>query len=237
MTFDADIYQLYLPYLACVTLLRLKKSAESVPTAYTTAILSASCTARIFEEVLVRGSLRFLQGMAGWYVAVALLALLSARQDNSLRLAADGDIRVLRTALREMARNWDSAKMYAASIDSLLNKEDPAASIPAAGDRSGGDGGQRNENQGLSVRYDTSCGAASRSDERQHGASYFPGTSPQTSALFEVLLQNGQHTPFSDFDQSNDLSYLLYDIFDNPLDGVNFDLSEPLTGWGVGFDQ
>lgn len=238
MAFDADVYQLYLPYLACVTLLRLKKSAESVPTAYTTAILSASCTARIFEEFLVRGSLRFLQGMAGWYIAVALLALLSARQDKSLRQAADGDIRVLRTALREMAKNWDSAKMYTASIDELLNKEEPAICTPAGG---GGGGGQRNDDQGLSVRYDTSAGSASQtasgSDEHQHGASYFPGTSSQTSALFGVLLRNGQHSPFSDFDQSNDLSYLLYDIFDNPLDGVNCDLTEPLTGWGVSFDQ
>ncbi|KAF9884512.1 hypothetical protein FE257_001700 [Aspergillus nanangensis] len=225
--FDADLYQLHLPYLACITLLHLKKSAHSIPTAYPAAILSASCTARIFEEFLVRGSLRFLQGMSGWYTAVAILALLYGRRDSSLQHAADSHIRVLRIALREMGKYWGSAKMYDISIEKLLNREH----------MSGFTADTLQEN----VDLGPGTGAASKapaSFERQDGPNkYFPGTSTQTSPLFELLLPNDEHTPFSELDHANDLSFMLYDIFDNPVDGVNYDLSGQLTGWGMSPNQ
>jgi len=85
------------------TLLHLKKSTQGLPTAYTAAILSASCMARIFEEFLVRGSLRFLQVWLGWHIAIALLPLVHVRQNTRLQQAADDHIQVLRIALRQLA--------------------------------------------------------------------------------------------------------------------------------------
>ncbi|KAF9889824.1 hypothetical protein FE257_006914 [Aspergillus nanangensis] len=227
--FEPDLYQLHLPYLACITLLHMAKSSHSIPTAYTAAILSATCTSRIFEEFLVRGSLRGLQGMAGWYIAVALLALLHARRASGLQQAADAHIHVLRTALREMGKRWDSARMYDASIQKLLRTEERDQVTIAATqhdeveieDRSGG----------------SYVGAAER---HSHNAQqYFPGTSTDTSPLFEMLLPRDRQLPFAEPepDHDYDLSYLLYDIFDNPFGGVDSNsMSGHLTGWGMGKD-
>ncbi|OAG39280.1 hypothetical protein AYO21_06484 [Fonsecaea monophora] len=224
---DADLYQLHLPYLSCIALLHMKKSSQALPKAYTPALLAASCTARIFEEILVRGSLRFLQGMAGWHIAIALMALLHVRQVGRLQEAADEHIRVLRVALRELARRFDSAKMYDRSIENLLNAQqrhnallDPQEERP-----------QHFSDESPVVMNQEVDPVLQ--DEQQDWLKYFPGLPTNLSPLLEILLVNNQPTLFSDFGSGNDLSYLLYDIFDNPLDGINGGPSDHLAGWGM----
>ena len=113
--YERDICLLHLPYLSSIILLNMKRSEGIIPTANTTAMLSACCVARIFEEFLVHGSLRFLQGMAGWHISLAALALLHAREVSGLKETADVHIRVLRVAfggdlttlgLRKDVRQW-----------------------------------------------------------------------------------------------------------------------------------
>lgn len=230
--YEAELYQLHFPYLSCIALLHLEKSTKPLPKAYTTALLAASCTARIFEEILVRGSLRFLQGMAGWHIAIALLSLLQVRQVGRLQQAADEHIRVLRVALRELAHRFDSAKMYDRSIENLLNAQQRhhALTDPHV--------------ERLQVYPDGSQGILPREmetclPEQQDWSRYFPGLSSNVSPLVEILLASNQPTSssFSECGSSNDLSYLLYDIFDNPLDGINGDLSDHITGWGMSMND
>ncbi len=56
--------------------------------------------------------MHFLAGVAGWSIAIAMLALLHARKVPRLTLAADCYIQVLRVALREMSKMWHSALMF-----------------------------------------------------------------------------------------------------------------------------
>ncbi|KAL1887544.1 hypothetical protein Sste5346_010156 [Sporothrix stenoceras] len=127
-TFCRDRHRLYISYLTLVTLLHLgKKGAPSasvlLPQAPNAAIISASATARLFADILVRGKMRFLSGDAGWEVAVALLPLLYARRFDDLRVHAEADIHTLRTALNQMALLWPSARMFAAAFDKLAVDE------------------------------------------------------------------------------------------------------------------
>lgn len=62
VSFDRDVHRLYITYLANVTLVHLTKSSQLFPRASTAAIVAASCLARIFEDLLTRGSIRFLSG-------------------------------------------------------------------------------------------------------------------------------------------------------------------------------
>ncbi|OQV04647.1 Fungal specific transcription factor domain-containing protein [Cladophialophora immunda] len=227
---EAELYQLHFPYLSCIALLHLEKSSQPIPRATTNALLAASCTARIFENILIRGSLRFLQGMAGWYISIALLSLLQGRQVGRLQQAADEHIRVLRVALRELSHRFGSAKMYDRSIENLLNAQQRYS---ASGDmqaerlRSYPD-----ESQSILPRE-----MDARLSEQQDWSKYFPGLPSNVSPLVEILVASNQPSPFSDWGNGNDLSYLLYDIFDNPLDGITGDLSDHITGWGMSMND
>ncbi|RFU28565.1 hypothetical protein B7463_g7787, partial [Scytalidium lignicola] len=222
--FDRDIYQLHLPYLTCITLLYLKRSSKGVPTAHVPAILAASSVARIFEDILIRGSLRFLQGMAGWYIAIALLALLYARRVKTLEEAADTHFQVLRVALKEMAHRFASAKMYDKGIDKLLEGEPPSGSTvendPIILDDI--QPPQLSEHPSEALNLDI----RNREDPLQ----YFPWATQETSPLFKVLLFDDRPPLFSPMDYANDVSMSLFDLFGNPLEEVNYDqASFPLT--------
>lgn len=120
VTFNRDVHGLHLVYLSTVTLLHLSKSDEPLPRASVAAIAAASCTARIFRDYLARGSVRFLAGQAGWYITLAILALLHARTIDRLAVHADADIRTLRDALQQMALLWHAAKMFSMGFDRIL---------------------------------------------------------------------------------------------------------------------
>ncbi|KAJ5474694.1 hypothetical protein N7475_004260 [Penicillium sp. IBT 31633x] len=67
----------------------------------------------------------------------------------------------------------------------------------------------------------------------EDGFKYFPGTTTQTNPLFQILLPNNRHTPFSELEHANDLSAFLYDMFDNPFGGKGPEPAEHLVGWGM----
>lgn len=110
--FDPHVHQLHLTYLTTVTLLYLSGNSTFLPRAYATAVLASCCVARIFEDYTARGSLRFLHGISGWSIAIAILALMHARKVSRLAPEANAHIAVLRIALKELARMWHSARMF-----------------------------------------------------------------------------------------------------------------------------
>ncbi|POR32499.1 Fungal specific transcription factor domain-containing protein [Tolypocladium paradoxum] len=130
MGFHRDVHGMHLTYLSTITLLHLSSDAQPLPKASIAAIVAASCTARIFNDYLVRGSVSFLAGQAGWYLTIAILALLHARRLEGLTIKADADIRILRAALRAMAETWHSARMFERGIEKLMNAGPQDTDIP-----------------------------------------------------------------------------------------------------------
>ncbi|KIW98230.1 uncharacterized protein Z519_01814 [Cladophialophora bantiana CBS 173.52] len=213
--FNPDISQLHLPYLSSLTLLHMKKSSRSVPTAHSIAILAASCTARIFEDLLTRGSLKFLQGMAGWHIAIALLALLHARQTKSLELAAVAQFNILRVALKEMAQRWPSAGMYDKGIDKLLAAQTQLEQSDLSADTDPITALDRI--QPPHVVSHPSETMQTPTGDREDMSAYFPFATPDTSPLFEILLSHAELPRFLGIDSSGDVGMLLFDLFDEPF--------------------
>lgn len=170
------VHGMHLTYLSTITLMHLNKTAQPLPQASTTAVVAASCTSRIFYDYLLRGSLRFLAGQAGWYIIIAILALAHARKVDSLTHAADHDIAILRAAISEMAQLWPSSKMFKRGIDKLLT----ASSAPS------GDQADGLESPPPLIPDNTGFTPADDVGWRE----YFPFVSAETSPLIGILLVN-----------------------------------------------
>ncbi|CAK7223824.1 hypothetical protein SEUCBS140593_005362 [Sporothrix eucalyptigena] len=128
--FNRDVHGLHLTYLSAITLLHLSKDALPLPKASVGAIVAASCTTRIFHDYLVRGSVSFLAGQCGWYIAIAILALLHARRLEGLRAYAEADIQILRAAMSAMAETWHSARVWGKNFAKLLDTDtDPLPAV------------------------------------------------------------------------------------------------------------
>jgi len=121
--FHRDVHGMHLTYLCTITILHLSNDSQPLPKASVAGIVAASCTARIFHDFLVRGSISFLAGQAGWYISVAILALLYARKLDGLTADADADIATLRAALGAMSKDWRVAGMFGAGIEKLMRME------------------------------------------------------------------------------------------------------------------
>ncbi|OAX78833.1 hypothetical protein ACJ72_06855 [Emergomyces africanus] len=203
--FNRDVHQLHLPYLTTITLLYLTKSSQPLAKAYTTAILSASCVARIFEDFLARGSIRFLQGMAGWHIAVAILALLHARRIQTLNRTADNHIRILKIALKEMAKMWPSASMLDKEFDRLLASNEFIVSE----DHSPKHLVDVRPTNSLSELADLATGTLINVMD------FFPFATIQTSPLVEILLTQNSTMIFTDIEWRDDISAQLHNLFDS----------------------
>ncbi|EEH47435.2 uncharacterized protein PADG_03519 [Paracoccidioides brasiliensis Pb18] len=203
--FNRDVHQLHLPYLTTITLLYLTKSSQPLPKAYITAVLSASCVARIFEDFLARGSIRFLQGMAGWHIAVAILALLHVRQIPPLTEAADNHISILKIALKEMAKMWPSANMLDKEFDRLPASNEFAVS----GERSPTHPIDLRPTNSLSELADLATGTLINSMD------FFPFATIQTSPVVEILLTHSSSMIFSELSWPRDISAQLHGLLDS----------------------
>ncbi|PGG96028.1 hypothetical protein AJ79_09769 [Helicocarpus griseus UAMH5409] len=203
--FNRDVHQLHLPYLTTVTLLYLAKSTQPLPKAYTTAVLSASCVARIFEDFLARGSIRFLQGMAGWHIAVAILVLLHARRIKPLTESADNHINILKIALKEMAKMWPSASMLDKEFDRLLASNE----FVVTEDRSPTRPMDLRPTNSLSELADLATGTLINFMD------FFPFATVHTSPLVEILLTQNSTMIFSDLEWPRDISAQLHGLFDS----------------------
>ena len=166
-------------------------------------IIAASCIARLWEDYLARGNIRFLSGEAGWEIAVALLALLDAQRVDSLRAAAQADIETLRTALREMARLWPSSNMFEAAFDRILESnsskpvyvvnEASSAPIPTALNATpdpGDDPNNAADSYNTYIRPEPQH-EHERTDAADHDTAwmeYFPFITGATSSLIDAVL-------------------------------------------------
>ena len=171
--------------------------------------------ARIFRDFLARESLSFLPGVAGWYISIAILALLHARRIDSLHQAVNQEIEILFVALKELSRFWHSSNMFLVGFDNLLSKNHP-------GDKADEEG-TRNSTS------DCRSGASALTDltavEGINYLDFFPFASAETSQLFQVLLTENPPAVFPQIEWPTDLSTQLQDLFGQQYDG--FDL-EPL---------
>ncbi|KAK2776637.1 hypothetical protein FQN53_002545 [Emmonsiellopsis sp. PD_33] len=203
--FNRDVHQLHLPYLTTITLLYLTKSSQPLPKSYIIAVLSASCVARIFEDYLARGSIRFLQGMAGWHIAVAILALLHARRVKALTETADNHIKLLKIALKEMAKMWPSSAVLDRELDRLLVSNEFVVSE----ERSPPHPLDLRPTNSLSELADLATGTLINFMD------FFPFATIQTSPLVEILLTQNSTMIFSDLEWPRDFSAQVHSLCDS----------------------
>lgn len=208
--FNRDVHRLYITYLTSVILLHLSKSPQLLPKASNTAIIAASCVARLFEDFLTRGKIQFLSGEAGWELAVAILALLHARRFEDLRQHADADIYILRTALGQMALRWPSSRMFSAAFDKLSSPENISLA-PTRNPIFSVLGDQVQDTEMLDAIEDAS-----------DAMGLFPFVTDQTSPLIRVVLSRDLTMPFSGLDWPLDISANLQDFL--PLEDYDFSI-------------
>lgn len=208
--FDRDVHRLYLTYLTNITLLHLSKSSQLLPKAAKAAIIAASCIARLLEDFLTRGSIRFLSGDAGWEIAVALLALLHARRVEGLESYAEADIRTLRTALMQMALLWPSSRMFTSAFDKLLGPDQGSANLV----QNLLVGVEDDEED--TVMLNPTNGAVDWMD-------YFPFVTAQTSPLINAVLARNLAMPFTGPEWPMDINATLQGFLSLP-DDHDFDI-------------
>ncbi|KAJ5605149.1 hypothetical protein N7510_010303 [Penicillium lagena] len=223
--FDRDICQLHLPYLCCLILLDLRKSSQQDLGVDIVAILASSCVSRIFEDLLIRGSLRFLQGMAGWYITISLLALIRAKEIPIFAITTHEPIRVLRVALKDMAGRWPSAKMFHHGIEHLMSS--PCGDRPDDRTRQT----EEQDTQELrqlekldSFRYQSQSQLDPNTltaEAVQNSLDFFPGANPETTPFFKEMLSltDPVGLPLT----SDEFNQALLDLFENSFDGIPID--------------
>lgn len=212
--FHRDVHGMHLTYLSTITLLHLSNDAQPLPQASVAAVVAASCTARIFHDYLVRGSICFLAGQAGWYATIAILALLHARSLEGLAVDAKADIQTLRAALSAMAKTWRSAQMFERGIEKLMLNAGPqngggADGMPARTSVAG---------PGLSPSMDELSAIAGI-----NWRDYFPYVTGETSPLIGTLFaQDDQAMPFPELGWTFDFPTHL-NQFLTGLENINLD--------------
>lgn len=204
MAFDRDVHRLYLTYLTNIILLHMSKSSELLPKASKAAIIAASCVARLLEDYLARGNIRFLTGDAGWEIAVALLALLHARRMEGMRDQVNADIQVLRTSLKQMAMHWPSSRMFASGFDRLLDS-DRTFVYPVQTAIIG------------SIQGESDVELLDSNDGTEDWMRYFPFVTVQTSPLINSMLAHDQALSFP-LDWPMDFNATLQEFFFMPED-------------------
>ncbi|KAJ3527215.1 hypothetical protein NM208_g10810 [Fusarium decemcellulare] len=163
--FNREVSLLFLPYLTAVTLLQFTRTGETAtPKAGTTAMLAATCVARTFQDLLLRGGIRYLPAISGWYITVALLALLSARRVENLASMANEHIQILQIALNELSTVYAGTDIAVSVFERLIG----ASSVPAEMDDLDG------------PSSDSAC------------LRLFPFVTPQTNDLVSALLDSSQ---------------------------------------------
>ncbi|KAK1142948.1 hypothetical protein N8T08_007189 [Aspergillus melleus] len=169
VSFNRDVHQLHLPYLATIIVLHLSQSTKPLPRAYPAAILAASCISRILKDCLARGRIRYLMGISCWYCGMAMLALLHARRIPHLAKCAEEDITIVLLALQQLRIMWPTADIFLQGFERLRSTaaESPSADEPF-------------DLEDISLIYG------------MEWTRYFPFATTQTSGLAQILLNNRQ---------------------------------------------
>jgi Fungal specific transcription factor domain/Fungal Zn(2)-Cys(6) binuclear cluster domain len=174
--FNRDVHQLHLPYLAVIIILHLSPSPQPLPRAYASAVMAASCVARIFKDYLARGGIRFLMPVCGWICGIATLALLRASRLEQLTRHAEEDIKILVVALKELRVFYPVADMFLQGFKRLRNEN--AAGV--------------DDDDFYTSGSDPTASISNGVD----WLSYFPHMTTQTSGLASVLLAEHNGAPF-----------------------------------------
>ncbi|KAI9046038.1 transcription factor domain-containing protein [Aspergillus affinis] len=169
VSFNRDVHQLHLPYLATIIVLHLSQSTKPLPRAYPAAILAASCIARILKDFLARGRIRYLMGISCWYCGMAMLALLHAQRIPHLAKCAEEDIRVVLLALQQLRIMWPTADIFLQGFERLRST---AAESPSADEAF--------DLEDISLIHGIEW------------TKYFPFVTTRTSGLAQILLNNRQ---------------------------------------------
>lgn len=216
-----DVLLLHLPYLTALALLYMSPSSRALPKASVTALLAASCIARIFQEFLARGSLSFVSGIGGWYATIAVLALLHGSQAAQLRECSLDQIEILMIALQEVAKQWHSAGIF-------LNKLEEHVRQLSHDSQTCHD----TELELVESETASSTWLELESEDGVHHQSFFPGVTSQTSKLFEALYTDDHQDTLMPMPLPwpNDNGVSLFDIFDQQH-------GDPSTFMGFGGDN
>ena len=213
--FDRDVHLLHIPYLALITLIYLKYSEEALPAASVAAVLAATCTARIFEDLLVRGSLNFMSGESGWYLTIAVHALVHVLPLDSLSRHAAQHIHVLRSALKHLASANYTARAFEKRLDRLIK---PQAFVSPSSNRQP----RLTGSQPATLVVQPNAGPRGRpsglgdlcAGDSVHWLDFFPFATAETSPLVAVIFEECK----SDFPQlwyPADLDFRLEDFWDD----------------------
>ncbi|CAI7668204.1 unnamed protein product [Penicillium palitans] len=194
-SFNRDVHQLHLPYLAVIIVLHLTRSAQSLPQALPPATLAGSCIARILKDVLVRSEIRSLQPITCWYVGMGFMALLQASRSESLKDSASADLEILVLSIKELKKMWATAALFEQKFDRLRSNEKSLNSEDFPNRHLGNEQSTR---------------ALNSEEEALHSGidwvDYFPFVSSQTSVVAEKLLvQQKQNMGFIFWDGLDDM--------------------------------
>lgn len=200
-TFNRNIHQLHLPYLAVIIVIHLKRSSSTqpLPQAYPPAILAATCMARVMKDILSRGGTRFLMAITGWYCGTAFIALLQALRIEYLSKGANEDLDVLTLAVDQLRRMWPTAGVFYSGFSRLR----PSTVVPDIDD-------QRAPGPELGVG--DGAGYMAMADGIDWTA-YFPFATPQTSVVASRLLIPHHEELYFDDDVFADPMLQFQDLF------------------------
>jgi hypothetical protein len=106
LSYNFNARQLHLPYLVSLAILGRSASTGMVSPQ---AILAASFVAGIAEEFLVRDEIKFVPAIFGSYCAAAGIFLVSVRPFPELWEAAQPDLEIIQSCLKEHSKRWRSA--------------------------------------------------------------------------------------------------------------------------------
>ncbi|KIW75197.1 hypothetical protein Z517_11970 [Fonsecaea pedrosoi CBS 271.37] len=218
VNFNRDVHMLHLPYLATTILLHLQKTTDKLPRASMTAIIAASCVSRTLQDILARGTLRYLPGQTGWYISISIIALLYARSIEALTTHADAEISILLAALKQMALLWHSSKMFFTGFQRIL-ETDRTHIQPSFGlGNAVGHPEVVDQTQASPTLNDITATADSSWRQR------FPYVTMNTSPLTAALLEDTVNIPFMGM-ESSQVNYLFDFLDDLDPDILQMDLS------------
>lgn len=203
VNFNRDVHMLHLPYLGTTILLHLQKATEKLPRASMTAIIAASCVSRAIQDILARGSLRYIPGQTGWYISIAIIALLYARNIEALTTHAEAEISILLAALKQMALLWHSSAMFFNGFQKILETDKVHGSL------SNPVGQSELAGQAQTSPTLNEITASDNDSWRQR----FPYVTINTSPLIAVLLEGTVDIPFLGMEPSQ--ANFLYDFLDD----------------------
>ncbi|KAL4761709.1 uncharacterized protein BDW70DRAFT_149764 [Aspergillus foveolatus] len=201
-SFNREVHQLHLPYLAVIILLHLKQPHHTPLEAYQPAILAASCLARVLRDILSRGSTQWLMAITGWYTSLAFIALLQACRVDGLAAAANEDLDILTLAVDQLRVMWPTANIFHRGFQRLRSDARGSGSGSAAGAEallslaSGEQAPHLDTGNGTAAAAVSARGLGGGNNETAHGnpidgmdwIDYFPFATAQTSGIAERLL-------------------------------------------------